>query len=254
MRQVRWGLDRPKVCVSQKENCRRCSRSPTKAALKQNMVHYKSTNDIQMVPKISSQLCLGEWQVQQKHVEFFTQTHCVPTLTPSWALSALPESCLVSAGLRWLCQQTWPCSEMFFLLSHPVHPPTPTHAKVSNRWGDRKLKQLKSAFRADCFVDLVSRWGEFLCLNSLFGLLENSGLIQALLLQGLLEITRISHKKTLNYMQVTSNNGWSTRLKTDHHHERLGIDLGFIENTFKAQFRFLFKQEKFITTYTIFNL
>lgn len=53
----------------------------------------KSTNNIQMVPRFSSQLCTKEWQVQQNHVEFFTLCHCLSTLTPSWAFSGRPELC-----------------------------------------------------------------------------------------------------------------------------------------------------------------
>lgn len=64
--------------------------------------------NIQTVPRLSLQLCAAEWQVQQKHVEFFTRAYCVPTLTPSWALWARPELCLDSMGLRWLCQRVWP--------------------------------------------------------------------------------------------------------------------------------------------------
>lgn len=57
-----------------------------------------STNNIQMVPRLCSQLCLKEWQVQANHVEFFTLCHCLPTLTPSWAFSAPPEFCQASLG------------------------------------------------------------------------------------------------------------------------------------------------------------
>lgn len=80
-----------------------------------------------MVPRLSSQLCGGKWQARQKHVEFFTRAHCVPTLTPSWVLWDGPELCLDSVGLRWLCQQAWPCSSLFFSLSlHRYTPPLST--------------------------------------------------------------------------------------------------------------------------------
>lgn len=58
----------------------------------------KSANNIQMVPRLCSELCLKEWQVQPNHVEFFTLCHCLPTLTPSWAFSARPVFCQASLG------------------------------------------------------------------------------------------------------------------------------------------------------------
>ena len=59
----------------------------------------KSTNNIQMVPRLSTQLCTKEWQLQQNHDEFFMKSHCVSPLTPSWALSARPESCLLVSDI-----------------------------------------------------------------------------------------------------------------------------------------------------------
>lgn len=104
-----------------------------------------------MVPRLSSQLCGGKWQVRQKHVEFFTHAHCVPTLTPSWVLWDGPELCLDSVGLRWLCQQAWPCSVLFFSRSLPATPVFPpslprrlgfySATKASDWWGDGEVKQ-----------------------------------------------------------------------------------------------------------------
>lgn len=114
-----------------------------------------------MVPRLSLQLCTGEWQVQQKHVEFFTRPHCVPTLTPSWALWACPELCLDSSVWRWLCQQAWPHphttqSPSLFFSASPFLPPllcflASRHNTLNDWWGEGKVKQLKMALWANWF-------------------------------------------------------------------------------------------------------
>lgn len=53
----------------------------------------KSTNNPQMVPRRSSQLCPREWQVQQNRVELFTLCYCLCELAPSWAIPAGPGFC-----------------------------------------------------------------------------------------------------------------------------------------------------------------
>ena len=98
-RQVQDGMTTAKVCAASERVSvlfQRSHKGFVKAG--PNMAFFKkSTNNIQMVPRLSSQLCTEEWQVQQNHVEFFTQAHCVSTLTPSWALSPRPELCLASS-------------------------------------------------------------------------------------------------------------------------------------------------------------
>lgn len=78
----------------------------------------KSTNNIQMVPRLSSQLCTKEWQVQQNHVEFFTLCNCLFTLTPSWAFSARPELCQAYSDTNQLQQQAWPGQNTMQSLIH----------------------------------------------------------------------------------------------------------------------------------------
>ncbi len=82
----------------------------------------KSTNNIQMVPRLSSQLCTKEWQVQQNHVEFFTLCHCLSTLTPSWAFSARPEFCQAYSDTAQLEQQAWPLQNTMQSLIHSFVP------------------------------------------------------------------------------------------------------------------------------------
>lgn len=160
---VQERLDRVSVYVTRKTSLpllgeleqKPCESWPKYGALEEH-------KNIQMVPRLSLQLCTAEWQVQQKHVEFFTRAYCVPTLTPSWVLWARPELCLDSMGLRWLCQRAWPplhstpFPSMFFSFSLPSPPPlsnlASTHAEAGDWWGKREVKQLKMALCANCFV------------------------------------------------------------------------------------------------------
>lgn len=99
-------------CLARAEACPspigplHCFNLPTTALWKLSQIwvtkkgrgENKSANNIQMVPRLCSELCLKEWQVQPNHVEFFTLCHCLPTLTPSWAFSARPAFCQALLG------------------------------------------------------------------------------------------------------------------------------------------------------------
>lgn len=149
MGRVQARLDRASVHVTRKTSLpllgaleqKPCESWPKYGALEE----YKN---IQMVPRLSLQLCTAEWQVQQKHVEFFTRAYCVPTLTPSWALWARPELCLDSMGLRRLCQQAWPplhstpFPSMFFSFSLPF--PPSQQLGFHARWSGRLMGQERS--------------------------------------------------------------------------------------------------------------
>ncbi len=142
MGRVQESLDWASVCVTRKTSLpllgvreqKPCESWPKYGALEEH-------KNIQMVPRLSLQLCTAGWQVQQKHVEFFTRAYCVPTLTPSWALWARPELCLDSMvcdgsvsglGLRCTPHRLLQCS---------FHPPPPHPHPFSATWLPCMLKQ-----------------------------------------------------------------------------------------------------------------
>lgn len=118
--------------------------------------------NIQMVPRLSLQLCTAEWQVQQKTCWVFHPgllcSHInskLSSLSSSRVVSGLHGSAMaLSAGLASAALHTVSFNVLFILTLFfpPLSNLASTHAEASDWWGKREVKQLKMALCANCFV------------------------------------------------------------------------------------------------------